>query len=114
MTTPPPTRKRQCQREGCKKPVHNSTFTECCFICSALVRELAKAQRACEAAGPSATSTELWAAAVEVSDAWTRLQLLHSRLFREATASGIDPDVWSAIKRGEYTHNEETPAEAGA
>jgi hypothetical protein len=62
-------RRKPCAREGCPRTVKESDdHPACCFACRAVIDELARAERVCQAIGGS---TEHWLAAVALNDALT-------------------------------------------
>jgi hypothetical protein len=94
--------KRLCRREGCEQPVSESKPGNrySSFACRAIDYELRDAQRLCRAIGPASTAaSELWAAAVALSDAFSEYQRLDRELFSFAASVGITPDQWYGIKQ---------------
>jgi hypothetical protein len=94
-------RRKSCDREGCDQlaSAGKPGRRYCSFACRAIDTELSDAQRVCEAIGPaSSASSDLWAAAVAVSDALTEYQRLDRNLFAVARVVGIASEQWYAIK----------------
>lgn len=60
-------KRRTCCRDGCYRTINSrrDSYDACSYLCDLVIRELAKAQRLCEATG----ITEHWRAAVTLNDA---------------------------------------------
>jgi len=97
---------KRCVRDGCYRNVTKGNWDHCSFMCKAVDNEMVRAQRVCDAVGPSAGTGELWAAVVEMSDAWTRFQMLDKKIYDAAREAGITSDQWMAIKLGEAINEE--------
>lgn len=89
-----------CGREGCSRRSRQG-HSYCSYLCKLIADELGKAQRVCTAIGPGPHSTELWTAAVELSESWTQIQRLHARLKAAARSTGMTEQQWAAIVTGE-------------
>lgn len=83
---------RPCCRDGCDRPREPSSggqYQYCSVQCRVVDRELRKAQRVCSAIGPSPATAELWASAVELSDALSRYLAVERELRAAAAEVGI-------------------------
>lgn len=95
-----PTPEERCSREGCRRR-KGAGFQHCGHICRLIDLELAKAQRVCTAVGASPATTELWTAAVELSDSYTRLVQIHARLKTGALREGMTERQWAVLVSGD-------------
>jgi hypothetical protein len=87
---------RRCDREGCKR--RKAIGHEyCSFLCRLITVQMTQAERICELVGPGTHTGELWAAVVEMSDAWSKVQSLQTHLRNCALSVGITAEQWSAL-----------------
>lgn len=118
-----PSGRKKCDRHGCSQPASAPPQTQrreyqcnqpeaprlpryCTDACRAIAVELEQARRVAQAVGPSAATTELWLAAVEVNDSLTRYRRLERELRAVANEVGVTDEHWQAIKRGQqHTNN---------
>lgn len=87
-----------CAREGCGNNVRNSRYRFCTYLCRTVACELEDAQRICEAIGP--VTSEMWAAAVSLSDALSAYQEAKNLVYRAAKSVGVTPQQWAALQGG--------------
>ena len=87
---------KRCHREGCNRRMARS-HNYCSFLCRLIGVQMLQAQRICELVGPGTQTGELWAAVVEMSDAWSKAQRLQTHLRNCALTVGITPEQWSAL-----------------
>lgn len=87
-----------CSREGCtaRRPAGRGY---CTALCTELATEMRKAQRICEAIGPSPVTAELWSTAVALSDTRTELARLEFKVYEAARSVGITDEQWNSIRR---------------
>lgn len=80
--------RKRCRRQGCTRPKAIGK-SHCSVICFMVDKELARAESLCREAGYGKKTAELWATAVELSDAMTHyLQLAQQVRHQIKRASG--------------------------
>lgn len=93
--------KQPCRRETCRRLANNASDGYCTLICRAIDDELARAQRICEALGAgNPMASKVWAETVALSDGWSQLRELDSRLYRAALSVGFTDEQWQTMKEG--------------
>lgn len=92
--------RKLCAREGCGNeiPQVNDKHRYCTYLCVSVARELEQAQRVCEAIG--AGTSDLWSAAVALSDALSGYLAVERQVYQAATDVGVTPQQWAALQGG--------------
>jgi hypothetical protein len=87
---------RRCSREGCSRRANGGRDTSSA-LCTAVVAEMASAQRVTEAIGGAG---ELWASAVGLNDAVSAFRSADAEVYSAARRVGFTSQQLRAIKRG--------------
>ena len=100
-------KRRTCSREGCYRTINSGrdSYDACSYLCDLAIRELAKAQRLCEAGDGD---TEHWLAAVALNDALSDYYRSDSRIYNQALEAGFTDEEWNAIKHRPVARLRET------
>lgn len=86
---------RFCRRPRCGQPRQVTQLRReefCSVLCKAIDADMRKAQRVCEATGPSPAAGELWASVVELADSLTRYQAADRELLETARSRHLAGD----------------------
>lgn len=90
-----------CARPGCFRTVKNSDqHRECSAMCKYILGQLEGADRLCAALGSDGLPGQYREGVAEMSAAWSRVQDVDYRLFKEAMSVGIPESDWTALKTG--------------